>query len=99
MKAKQGEELMDFAREKASGQQVLQPYTIWKFAQPGRDSLRMGIISVCLNSNQVDFAHYDGVYTSAQQQYNSIKDQTDFVIALTHLAIEQDREVAKRIPS
>ena len=98
VKAKQGEELRDFAREKASGQQVLQPYTIWKFAQPGRDSLRMGIISVCLNSNQVDFAHYDEVYTSAQQQYNSIKDQTDFVIALTHLAIEQDREVAKRIP-
>ncbi|MEL6135495.1 MAG: 5'-nucleotidase C-terminal domain-containing protein, partial [Bacteroidota bacterium] len=61
---------------------------------------KVGILSVCLDANQKDFVHYEDVYQSARDQYKLLKEtyEVDFVIALTHLSIEEDRKLAEEIP-
>ena len=95
---KKGEDISPFAKINSQGSEPLKSSAIWKVPQPGRDSLRIGVLGLCLNSNQVDFVHYENVYASARLQFEALKNQTDFVIALTHLSIEQDRKLARQIP-
>lgn len=60
--------------------------------------IRMGVIGVTLDVNQPDYVSYDDVFTSARKAVDSLKTATDFVIAITHLSIDQDRELARQIP-
>jgi 2',3'-cyclic-nucleotide 2'-phosphodiesterase (5'-nucleotidase family) len=61
----------------------------------GKD-IRIGIISLTLN--RVSWAFYKDEYESALSVYNKIKDSVDFVIAMTHLSIQEDKELAARLP-
>ena len=64
----------------------------------GRRKVKVGVISVCLDANQQAFVAYEEVFSSAERAYETLKDSVDFCIGLTHLALEQDQELARRIP-
>ncbi|MEL7340917.1 MAG: bifunctional metallophosphatase/5'-nucleotidase, partial [Bacteroidota bacterium] len=76
----------------------LPDYTIWEFHNANGEAVRVGVIGVCLDANQQDYVHYEDVIQSAEKQYDMLKDSVDFCIAMTHLSIEEDRELARRIP-
>ncbi|MEM6343980.1 MAG: bifunctional metallophosphatase/5'-nucleotidase [Bacteroidota bacterium] len=76
----------------------LPDYTIWEFDNGAQSSIRVGVIGVCLDANQQDFVSYENVFTNAKQNYRLIKDSVDFCIAMTHLSIEEDRELARQLP-
>jgi len=62
-------------------------------------SLNLGVFSVTVDSNPVDYVYYSDYLIEAQSAYNSLKQKgTDLIIGLTHLAISQDIELAKQIP-
>ncbi|MGV6828204.1 MAG: bifunctional metallophosphatase/5'-nucleotidase [Flavobacteriales bacterium] len=60
--------------------------------------LKIGFISITIPSNPKDYVHYGAIYEDAEKAYNSIKDKVDVVMGLTHLEIEQDTELLKKIP-
>lgn len=60
--------------------------------------VKVGIFSACLNSNPKEYVHYTDFYEEAKNAYNSLKNKTDIVIGLTHLAIEQDKLVLEMLP-
>ncbi len=66
--------------------------------QNGKTRVKIGVVSVTLPVNKKDYVSYTDIYESAQQAYDKLKNQTDFVIALTHLTKEQDKELLRRIP-
>ncbi|MEL6805643.1 MAG: bifunctional metallophosphatase/5'-nucleotidase, partial [Bacteroidota bacterium] len=76
----------------------LPDYTIWEFHNQEQERVRVGVIGLCLDANQQDYVHYEDVMQSAEKQYERLKDSVDFCIAMTHLSIEEDRELARRIP-
>ncbi|MFK7908105.1 MAG: bifunctional UDP-sugar hydrolase/5'-nucleotidase [Chitinophagales bacterium] len=61
-------------------------------------NVSIGILSVCLDSNKKPYVHYNDVFDSAIQAYGEMKDETDYVVGLTHLNIEDDLELAKKLP-
>ncbi len=61
-------------------------------------SLRVGIIAVTLPFNKVPYVEYLDFIEAAKNSYEKIKPDCDFVVAITHLEIYQDRELAKAIP-
>jgi len=61
-------------------------------------SIKVGFISVCIPSNPRDYVTYGDIYIEAQRSYNEVKGQTDIVLGLTHLDIDQDKELAKILP-
>ncbi|MAN58762.1 MAG: bifunctional metallophosphatase/5'-nucleotidase [Flavobacteriaceae bacterium] len=72
------------------------------FTIPVRDTLgneiKIGFFSVTLDSNPQDFVYYGDVYESADKAYRLVKDKADIIFGLTHLTIDQDRKLAKRLP-
>lgn len=62
-------------------------------------SIKIGFFSVTLDSNPKDYVLYNDVMVEAKRAYNYLAARTDFVIGLTHLPKETDREVAKLLPN
>ncbi len=62
-------------------------------------SVKIGFFSVCLPVNNPDYVFYTDIYESAKKAYNKLEPTCDIVLAMTHLSIEQDRELAKQIPN
>lgn len=73
-------------------------YTIWSVPNANGSTIKVGVIGVCLDFNKQSYVAYEDVYTSAIRDYQTIKDSVDFCIALTHLSLAEDQELARRIP-
>ncbi len=61
--------------------------------------IKVGIFAVTLPSNPQDWVHYEDFYEEAEKAYQFLSENTDVVIGLTHLEIDQDLELAKRLPN
>lgn len=57
--------------------------------------VKIGFLSVTIPSNPKNYVYYGDIYNSAVKTYNSLKKNVDLVMALTHIKIEQDTELAK----
>ncbi len=59
---------------------------------------KIGIIGLTIPFNKVPYVKYTDEFKAAEMLYNQIKDSCDAVVALTHLAIEEDMALAKKVP-
>lgn len=64
----------------------------------GGTQLKIGFFSVTTPSNPVDFVAYGDIYTEAKRAYNSLVNNVDFVVGLTHLTIDEDKKLAESLP-
>jgi 2',3'-cyclic-nucleotide 2'-phosphodiesterase (5'-nucleotidase family) len=61
-------------------------------------AIKIGVLGVTLPSNRVDWVEYADFFNAATRAYNDLKNQTDFVIAVTHIDLEDDIALSKQIP-
>lgn len=61
-------------------------------------TVRVGLIGVTLDSNSVDYVSYRDPIEVAKEQVEVLKDKIDILVAVTHLAIDQDRKLAETVP-
>lgn len=87
-----------FVKQRGNREEKLPRYTIWEVPVSGSDPIKIGVLGVCLDVNKPDFVHYEDVFESAAKDFKTLAQQSDFVIALTHLEMEQDRELAQKLP-
>jgi 5'-nucleotidase / UDP-sugar diphosphatase len=66
----------------------------------GKDGkkIKIGLIGVTLHSNPPSYITYGDPLEIMQQEVDKIKDQTDVIIAVTHLALAEDQQLAEQIP-
>ena len=76
------------------------PKTYILTARAGKDAkpVKIGVVSVTIPVNKPGYVEYDDIYQAAEKAYNTLKPKTDFIIALTHLTKEQDKELLKHLP-
>jgi 2',3'-cyclic-nucleotide 2'-phosphodiesterase (5'-nucleotidase family) len=70
-----------------------------EFTDADGTTISVGFISVCIPSNPQDFVKYDDIFEEITRDYNEIKDKVDVVFGLTHVKIEQDTEILKKLPN
>lgn len=59
--------------------------------------LRLGVFSVCVASNPVDYVYYADYLLEAGSAMSSLESaQADIIIGLTHLTLEEDKQVAEK---
>jgi 5'-nucleotidase / UDP-sugar diphosphatase len=70
------------------------------FSVTGKEgkTINIGLVGVTIPSNPVDYVTYLDPLLTAKSQVEEIKDQTDIIIALTHLALRDDQYIAENIP-
>ncbi len=76
---------------------VTDTYTMNLKGENGKE-ITIGFLGVTLPSNPKDYVFYGDMYDESERAYNEIKDKTAIVFGLTHLEVEQDTELLKRIP-
>ncbi len=81
-----------------SKSETIMPYDIRTLQFPGGQSLRMGIIGVTIPFNKTQPVFYADVNKSVLAAYNQLKGKCEIIVALTHLSIEEDMELAKAVP-
>lgn len=60
--------------------------------------IKIGFIGLTIDSNPSQYVQYRDPITVAQQQVNQLRDQVDIIVAITHLSIDQDRQLAHEVP-
>ncbi|WGV27298.1 bifunctional metallophosphatase/5'-nucleotidase [Halotia branconii] len=60
--------------------------------------VKVGLIGVTLGSNQPQYVSYTDPIATAKQQVQVLKGKVDIIVAITHLAIESDRQLAETVP-
>ena len=74
-------------------------HLVWKV--PGAvagDTLRLGLVSATIASNPKDYVRYTDPLASLRAEVERLRGQTDAVLALTHLELEEDMAVADSLP-
>jgi len=61
-------------------------------------TVKVGLISSTLPANPQDFVVYQDHYSVPMHLYDSLKSKCDFVVGLTHLSIDMDKNLATKIP-
>lgn len=67
---------------------------------PGQDgeAVRIGWVSATLPSNPAAYVQYEDPIATLKAQVEAIEAEVDVIVALTHLSLEQDQQVAAEIP-
>jgi 5'-nucleotidase len=63
-----------------------------------QESAKIGFFGVTLPSNPKDYVKYSDPLLTAAQQVAELDPQADVLVAITHLAVEQDKTLAARQP-
>lgn len=61
-------------------------------------AIKIGVLGVTLPSNQVDWAAYTDFFQAASDAYTNLKNQTNLVVAVTHIDLEDDIKLSKQNP-
>lgn len=72
-------------------------YSIFNVEDTDGNEIKFGVFGVTLPSNPKDYVSYGDIYTNAERAYKLAKQKADFVVGLTHVAIDEDMEIARRI--
>ncbi|MDN3724912.1 bifunctional metallophosphatase/5'-nucleotidase [Aequorivita sp. SDUM287046] len=61
------------------------------------NKMKFGVFGVTLPSNPKDYVSYADIYENAVRAYDLAIQKADFVVGLTHVSLEEDIEIAKRL--
>lgn len=75
----------------------LSPTKLYEFGT-GETLLRLGFIGAVIDVNDKDYVAYDDYFKKFDQDLKGLNKEADLVLGLTHLALEDDRELAKNFP-
>lgn len=73
-------------------------YIIHEFSNEAGQKVRLGLLGVVLPFNKQDYLQYKDVTTTFRDSYHRLKQESDVVVGITHLAIDEDIQLAKDVP-
>ncbi len=88
-----------FKGKKNNSISVASDYSIFTASNEAGKSIKFGVFGVTLPSNPKDYVHYGDIYENSERAYKLAQQESDFVVGLTHVAIDEDMEIAKRLES
>lgn len=59
---------------------------------------KIGLIGLTTPYNQKPWVEYKDVFSTAREKYQELQDSVNFVLALTHLYLAEDRKLARQLP-
>ena len=87
-----------FIKSTSSGNESLPESYIMNIQDEDGTKAKIGFIGLTLPFNNAEYVAYTDEFEVAQKLYGELKDSCDAVVAITHLAVEQDSILARRIP-
>lgn len=98
---KNGENIEPFSRSSNPAGTYFPEYKIIEIKDGNTsESAKMGMFGLVLDANKKDYIHYSSIFERSNSLIEDvIKKEADVIIGLTHIAVEDDKEVAQKNPS
>lgn len=93
---KRGDSLIPFVSNSGTSARPVPKTLLLNATDRDGTSIKIGILGLTLPSNKVDFATYTDVYAAATTTSQALAQQADFIVAITHLDLEDDLAVSKQ---
>lgn len=71
---------------------------ILEFRDADGTSIKVGVFGICINSTAANYVHYADYTASAARAISLLEGKTDFIVAITHLSIDDDKKLAAAFP-
>ena len=96
-----GEGIEPFSRSKDPDNTGFPEYKILDISDGSSgEKAKIGLWSVLLDANKKDYIHYSDVLERSNSLIEEVlKKQADVIVGLTHVSIDQDKEIAAKNPS
>jgi 2',3'-cyclic-nucleotide 2'-phosphodiesterase (5'-nucleotidase family) len=82
----------------SSGKNAIPQAIVLEVKDSDGTAIKIGILGVTLPSNKAEWVEYIDFNKAAADAYNNLKNQADFVVAITHLDLEDDIAISKQNP-
>ncbi|MDT0552194.1 bifunctional metallophosphatase/5'-nucleotidase [Urechidicola vernalis] len=93
-----GDNLVPLFVEKNGNRTDIPKTVTFEFKNASGNKINVGFISATIDSNPTDYIDYGDKYEDAINAYKVLEPKTDVVLALTHLALHQDKLLSKSLP-
>jgi len=60
--------------------------------------IKLGLMGLCIDANKQPYVHYENYVDAGKKVYNQIKDSINFFLGITHLSIDEDKNLASQLP-
>jgi 2',3'-cyclic-nucleotide 2'-phosphodiesterase (5'-nucleotidase family) len=60
--------------------------------------IKIGLIGLCIDANKQSYVHYENYVEAGKRVYSQIKDSIDYLLGITHLSIDEDKNLASQLP-
>lgn len=87
-----------FAKTISGSREPFPPYWFMNFSDADGTTAKVGFIGLNLPFNKAPYVTYTDAIEVADSLYSLIRDSCDAVVAITHLALEEDSLLATRVP-
>ncbi len=87
-----------FAKNRNGVENTFPKSIVWEVPYGKGKSVKIGVIAVTLQAYSKDFIEVEDMIEAAKKEVAVLEGKTDFIIAITHESIEEDRALAKAIP-
>ena len=86
-----------FATKLEYGDSPISDYTIFEAYGEKGVKMKFAIFGVTLPSNPKNYVYYGDIYQESERVYKKALEKSDVVFGLTHVSIEEDEKIAKRL--
>lgn len=86
-----------FYKETSAGKEYFPDHMVFDAFNSKGDKVSFGIFSVTLPSNPKPYVFYGDIFDEAVRSYNEVSKKSDFVLGMTHVSLDQDQEIARRL--
>jgi len=74
-------------------------YHVFSIKGENNTNFNLGFFGVTINSNPKDYVLYQDFLEASARAYSQVEKEADAVLGLTHLTIEQDKQIANKLPN
>ena len=89
--------LMPFARQWKYTTAPTSDFSTFNAVDADGNEIKFGVFGVTLPSNPKEYVSYGNIYDNSVRAYDLAIQKADFVVGLTHVSIEEDKEIASRL--
>lgn len=87
-----------FSKDVNGKEEEVGRYIVHNFQDPEFGNIRLGMLAATLPFNLKDYVNYSTVFLAMKSTYEELYQYSDLILAMTHLEIESDKELARRLP-
>jgi 2',3'-cyclic-nucleotide 2'-phosphodiesterase (5'-nucleotidase family) len=87
-----------FAKAGHFSEEAIPEIRILQFRDADGTVLRIGVFGICINSTAAPYVSYEDYAIATRRAIAALAERTDFIIAITHLSIDDDKKLAAAFP-